>query len=82
MRLHIPPNGWIKNPPSKIIIAFNTLWKWRLTIFLGSVKKEQKTSILYVMFNDDTTRKRGFNRGYLAEVNITLEIDLINGGFL
>ena len=28
-----------------------------------------------------TTRKKGFNRGYLVEVNITLGIDLINGGF-
>jgi len=29
-----------------------------------------------------TTRKKGFNRGYLAEADITLGIDLINGGFL
>ena len=28
-----------------------------------------------------TTRKKGFNRGYLVEVNITLGIHLINGGF-
>ena len=29
----------------------------------------------------DTTRKKGFSGGYLVEVNITLGIDLINGGF-
>ena len=28
-----------------------------------------------------TTKKKDFNGGYLAEVNITLWIDLINGGF-
>ena len=28
-----------------------------------------------------TTRKKGFNGGYLAEVNITLGTDLINEGF-
>ena len=31
--------------------------------------------------NWNTTRKKGFNGGYLAEVNITLGIDLTNGGF-
>ena len=29
-----------------------------------------------------TTRKKDFNRDYLAEVNITLGIDLINGNFV
>jgi len=28
-----------------------------------------------------TTRKKCFNGGYLAEDNITLEINLTNGGF-
>jgi len=28
-----------------------------------------------------TTRKKGFSGGYLAKVNITLGIDLINGDF-
>jgi len=37
--------------------------------------------IFFRLFQIYTTRKKGFNRGYLVEVNITLGIDLINGGF-
>jgi len=36
-------------------------------------------TIFYLTFL--TTRKKGFSEGYLAEVNITLEFNLINGGF-
>ena len=37
--------------------------------------------ILDVWQTQRATRKKGFSGGYLAEVNITLGIDLINGGY-
>ena len=44
--------------------------------------RDYKINVAVTFVSFTTTRKKGFNEGYLAEVDITLGIDLINGGFL